>query len=182
MFNLLPCLLLIQSGAGFKAISRHTRPFIPLQAQSGCWYSCNKAMPALRWGVGGLETFSLRGSSVCLPKIEKWLCQIHRLWKAWGELSTVQITGASARTKKEGISLPKQAVQRQIQTPEVDVLHEWEEGKNSDYRVGEKVTKGIGGDNFSFFLLCLYRVDTFLPHSESVFPCWLKHSRTEPEN
>lgn len=125
MFNLPLWLLLVQSGRGVKAINRHAGLFISLQVKSWCWYSCNKA--CFRCEEVGSTVFSLRGSSFCLPEIERWSCQSHCRCKVWGELSTVRITGATTRAKEEFLLQGKQC-EADI-NPEVYVLHEWEEGK-----------------------------------------------------
>lgn len=177
MFNLPACLLLIQSGRGVKAIRRHVGLFIPLQAKSWWWYSCNKV--PFHCEEAASTVFSLGGSSLCLPEIETWSCQSHRRCEAWGELSTVQITGATARAKRRRNFSAKESSVKQIQTRRCMYRMSERRGKLR-LQSGRESDKGIGRDSSLFFLLCLYGVDKFLPHSESVFPCWLKHSRTEP--
>lgn len=140
MFNLPLWLLLVQSGRGVKAINRHAGLFISLQVKSWCWYSCNKA--CFHCEEFGSTVFSLRGSSFCLPEIERWSCQSHCRCKVWGELSTVQITGATTRAKEERISLARKAVWSRYKPR--GVCTAWVRGgENWDYRVREKVTKGL---------------------------------------
>lgn len=126
MFNLFLWLLLIQSGAGVKAISWYTRLLVPLQTCSWWWFSWNKESLRHCEGVGSV--FSHRGSSVHLPERDRFSFQTSCQCKVWGELSRVQITGASTGVKQEEFGSERERCEAD-RNLEVDVLSEWDEGK-----------------------------------------------------